>query len=268
MNAPDLAILIPPRDREAALNLLDDQQLAKFTLMAEEVKSISDSAFVRPLQSDGEEAGAAILLNRGVIALKELDSLRRARVDPLMDEVRSVNALVAVLTDPIKALVGDPKGETQAAKNGRLGTVLLAWRAEKRNRVAREKEESDRKAREAAEREAAARAKADAAKTDKARQKHLDEAEAASKAQTEAVLAAPLPMTRGVKTEVGAVSERGRFVLAGFSDMDLVPPSYWRDPVVLEALKRVLQRAITAGLKEIPGCVVEWEEGLLRRPGA
>jgi hypothetical protein len=56
-------------------------------------------------------------------------------------------------------------------------------------------------------------------------------------------------------------------VLLGISDHDLIPPSYWHDPLVLEALRKVLQRAITGGVREIPGCSVGLEEGLTRRVG-
>ena len=50
-------------------------------------------------------------------------------------------------------------------------------------------------------------------------------------------------------------------------DPDKIPVAYWRDPSVLEALRKVLQRAVTAGAREIPGVAIGIEEGLTRRPG-
>jgi multidrug efflux pump subunit AcrA (membrane-fusion protein) len=152
-------------------------------------------------------------------------------------------------------------------KGGTLERAILAYRQVKRARIQREQEEARRRQEEAARKEAEALAKAEAAKTAKARTAALAQAEAASKAQAEAALEAPREMTRGTKTDSGSVSARERWVLLGITDMDLIPPSYWRDPIVVEALKRVLQRAITGGVREIPGTAIGIEEGLSRRVG-
>jgi hypothetical protein len=253
-----LAKLLPPDRLDDAVQLLDEGGLAKLQMMGNEIRLISEAAARKPLESDAEEAGAVELVSRGVVAVKELDVLRRSRVDPLNAEVKAVNALFKIVTDPAEALVG---------KGGTLERLIIAYRQQKRARIEREQAEARRKQEEAARKEAEALARAEAAKSDKAREKALAEAEAASKAQTEALIRAPQDMTRGVKTDSGSVSSRERWVLQGIHDMDLIPPSYWADPIVIEALKKVLQRAITGGVREIPGCSIGLEEGLTRRVG-
>jgi hypothetical protein len=253
-----LARYLPSDKLDDAVQLLDERGLAKLEIMATEIRLISENVSKKPIETDAEEGGAAELLARGVAAMKELDLLRRSRVDPLNAEVKAVNALFKVVTDPCEALVG---------KGGTLERLILTYRQVKRARIQREQEEARRRAEEAARKEAEALARADAAKSAKAREKALAEAEAASKAQALATLDAPREMTKGVKTDSGSVSARDRWVLQGIHDMDAIPPSYWRDALVIEALKKVLQRAITAGEREIPGCSIGVEEGLTRRAG-
>ena len=260
MTAPVVTALarILPADRvDDAVQLLDERGLAKLEMMGTEIRLIGKAAARKPLESDPEEAAAVELVSRGVIAIKELDALRRSRVDPLNAEVKAVNGLFKIVTDPCEALVG---------KGGTLERLIIAYRQQKRARIEREQTEARRKQEEAAWKEAEALARAEGAKSDKACEKALAEAEAASKAQTEALIRAPQDMTRGVKTDSGSVSSRERWTFT-IGDMDLIPPSYWRDPIVVEALKRVLQRAITGGVREIPGVAIYVEEGLTRRVG-
>lgn len=247
-----------PEDRMAdAMQLVDDSGLEKLEMFASEIARIGELATANPLESDADEGKACELISRGGIALKELEALRRKIVDPMNERVRAVNAVFKVVTEPCGALVG---------KGGRLERLVLAYRAEKRARREREEAEARRRREAAALAEAEALAKAEAAKSAKAREAALREAEAASKAQTEAQLAAPPPMTKGVRTDSGSVSERQRYVVLEF-DPDKVPPAYWRHADVLEALRKVLQRAVTAGAREIPGVAIGIEEGLTRRPG-
>lgn len=256
--ADALAKYLPAEKLDDAIQLLDERGLAKLEMMAAEIRLISQAVAQKPLETDREEADASELLARGVAATKELDALRRAQVDPLNAQVKAINALFKVVTEPCDALVG---------KGGTLERLILAYRQVKRARIEREQAEARRRQEEAARKEAEALAKAEAAKSARARAAALAEAEAASKAQAIAALDAPLDMTRGVKTDSGSVSGRERWVLLGIHDMDAVPPSYWRDPVVVEALRKVIQRAITGGVREIPGCSIGVEEGLTRRVG-
>lgn len=253
-----LAKLLPEDRLDDAVQLLDADGLAKLEMMANEIRLISQAVATKPLASDREEADASELLARGVGAARELDALRRKQVDPLNAQVKAINSLFKVITDPCDALVG---------KGGTLERLILAYRAVKRARIEREQAEARRRQEEAARKEAEALAKAEAAKSAKARAAALAQAEAASKAQAVAALDTPREMTRGTRTDSGSVSARERWVLQGIHDMDLIPPSYWHDPLVIDALKRVLQRAITGGVREIPGCSVGLEEGLTRRVG-
>ncbi len=256
--AVSLARYLPPARAEEAFQLLDDQALVKLEAFAAEIRGISEAATAKPLESDGDEAHAVELMSRGGIALKELDALRRKQVDPLNAEVKQINALFRVVTDPCEMLTG---------KGGRLERMILAYRQAKRARIEREQAESRRKQEEAAWAEAVALAKADVAKTEAVRRKALAEAEAASQAQATALVETPREMPRGVRTDSGSVSERQRYVVQGITDPDKVPAIYWHDPIVLEALRKVLQRAVTAGAREIPGVAIGLEEGLTRRPG-
>ncbi len=261
MSAPvvtALAKYLPPEKLDDAVMLLDQRGLAKLELMATEIRQITDAASRKPLESDEDEGRAAELLARGVAASKELDALRRQRVDPLNAEVKAVNALFKVVTDPCEALVG---------KGGTLERLILAYRQVKRARIEREQQEARRKQEEAARAEAAALAKADAAKSAKAREAALAAAQAASRAQAVAAIEAPREMTRGTRTDSGSVTAREAYVLGGIHDLDAVPVVYWRDPVVIEALKKVISRAIRAGAREIPGCSIVVEEALTRRVG-
>lgn len=253
-----LARILPPDAVDDAIQILDERQLAKLDLFVEEIEAITQAATSAPIQTRAEEGKAAELISRGVIALKELDALRRSRVDPLNAEVKATNSLFKRVTDPLDALI---------SKGGRLERLILAFRSQERARIQREQEEAARKQREAAEREAAALAKADRARSDAARQKALQEAEAASREQTAVALAIPDSVTKGVRTDSGSVTERERYVLEGFHDIEAVPPSYWEQAPVVEALKKVVQKAIDGGLREIPGCTITLQESLTRRVG-
>lgn len=253
-----LAVLLPPDRLDDAIQIMDEPALQKFELMATEIYRITEAVTAGPLKSVAEEGQAAELISRGTIALKELDALRRKHTDPLNEQVKGINALFKVITEPCEALVG---------KNGKLDKLILAFRAQERARIAREEAEARRKQEEAARAEAEAMARADQAKTAKAREKALADAEAASQAQAVATIQAPAPMTKGTRTDSGSVTTRERYVLLGFTDLNLVPMSYWRDPVVIEALQKVIQRAITGGAREIAGCSIGAEERLTRRVG-
>lgn len=260
MSAPvtALARVLPADMVDDAIQLLDERGVAKVALFVEEIESITSRATSAPLATKADEGKAAELISLGVKALKELDEVRRRHTDPLNEQVKATNAIFKRITDPLEALVG---------KGGRLERLILAFRAQERARIQREQEEAARKQREAAAREAAALAKAEAAKSETARQKALEEARRASEAQTQAALAVPAAPTKGVRTDTGSVTERERWVLQGVHDYDAVPPSYWETKEVRDALHKVLQKAITGGVREIPGCAIGIEEGLTRRIG-
>jgi hypothetical protein len=212
----------------------------------------------KPITNDVEEVVAAELLLQGETTLKQLEEHRRLVADPPYDRWKAINAVYKAVAAPLLARV---------EKRGRLERLILAYREEKRARIQREQEEAERKKREAAEAEAAALRKAEAAKTEAARKKALEEADQASKAQAAATAAAPLPMPKGTWTASGKATETNRYVLLGIHNYAEIPDTYKQDPAVLDALKKVLQKAITAGARDIPGCSIGEEQGLRRNTG-
>lgn len=257
-----LARIFKPAQADEVVQLLDERELAKFVLMIEEVEAIAAAATAGQITTLGECASAVELIARGTKAFKELEDLRRSRVDPLNAEVRSVNTFFKRVTDPLQALAG---------KMGTLETKVLAFRRAEKLRQEREAEAARLRQQEALRKEQEALAKAEAAKTQTARQKHLATAQEATQqqawAEADESAARARAATKGVKTDSGSVTARERWVLHGVHDYDAIPPSFWEDPLVREALHRVLQRAITGGAREIPGCSIGLEEGLTRRTG-
>jgi len=240
---------------EGALMLLEENEVAKLTMFVAEVNQITASVKVGPLTSEGEAVQLSELLSRGKIAVKELDALRREKVDPLNDEVKAINGIFRPLTDALAAF-------EQGAKRS-----LLAWQQAERARIERERREAQRKIEEAARKEAEAVARAEAAKSQKARDKAMAQAEDASRQQMAASIQAPDLPARGIRTDSGTSSTKERWVLHGIHDLDAVPLIYWRDDAVVEALTKVVQRAIRGGQREIPGCSIGLEEGLAVRVG-
>lgn len=261
-NEAALARVFKPVHVEQALQLLDDRELDKLALMVGEVHSIIDAAGAGAIVlKTQEECNAAVaLIGRGAKALKELEDLRVQRVKPLLDEQRAVNNLFKLLTEPFEALAG---------KRGRLDAAVMAFRRAEKERQAREAEEARRRQEELLRKQQEALRKAEAAKTEPARQKHLAAAAEAGQqqayAEADESAARSRAALRGVKTDEGSVTERERWVLLGIHDFDAVPDEYWRADDVVAALQKVLQRAITGGAREIPGCAIGIEESLTRR---
>lgn len=246
-----LARFVPESALDDAVQLLDERQLDKLVLMAEEIRSITDAVTAKPLADDADEGRATELLVRGVAAMKELDALRKSRVGPLNEEVKAVNALFKVLTDPGEALVG---------KGGKLERMLLAYRQVKQARVRRQQEEARRQQVEAAQAEEAALIAASEAKTAEAREEAMAQAEAASVAQATATLAEPLAMPVGVRTDSGSAGARKvwKFEIV---DALKVPRAYCAPD------ERQIRAAVASGVREIAGVNIFEDEALTVRPG-
>ena len=73
------------------------------------------------------------------------------------------------------------------------------------------------------------------------------------------------PAAKGYRSELGSASTRERRVLLGVTDYAAIPAVYWEDAKVREALHKALQRAITAGMRSIPGCSIGVKEGVTVR---
>jgi flagellar hook-length control protein FliK len=240
-----------PADKVGEAARLLPAALDRLEMVAAELYLVGEQAARKPLESDQQEAAAVELMSRGVIALRELDALRRARVDPLNAEVKAVNALTKVLSDPAEAMVGT---------RGTLERLILAYRQVKSARIERERAEARRRQEEAARAEAAALEQAERAQDPGERQAAMDAAEAASQAQASALIEAPREMTRGIRTDSGSVSARERW-LAEVVDPALVPRAY------LIPDERAIRAAVAAGVRDIPGVAITLEEALTRRVG-
>jgi hypothetical protein len=234
-----------------AARLLPAAAMEKLQMVAAELYLVGEQAARKPLESDEQEAAAVELMLRGVVALKELDASRRARVDPLNAEVWAVNGLYKILSEPVERLVG---------KSGTVERLVMAWRQQKRARLDREAAEARRRQEEAARVEAEAVARAESAATEADRQQALAEAEEASRQQAVALVEAPREMPRGTRTDSGSVSARERWVFRAL-DHALIPRQY------LMPDERAIRAAVAAGVRDIPGVAITLEEALTRRVG-
>lgn len=236
---------------EESQALLDLDQQEKLDAMVADIHEITTQATSKPIASVQEEAQTVELIGRGVIALKELDSLRRRLTDPLNAQVKRINALFHVVTDPCEALVG---------KGGKLEKLELAWRSQERARIAREQAEALRAQQEAAEREAKALAMLAGAADTAERLEAMCAAETASQEQTQAALAAPEDMRRGLRTDSASVTEREVWTFT-VADAALVPRSFLVPDLA------AIRAAVAAGVRSIAGVSIEQEARLTRRVG-
>lgn len=244
-----LTRIMPAEKVGLAIGLLGgDEQAHKYAMFARELETLKASSLLVEVPKDALTCHkVADIVKDCATAVAELERTRKARVQPLNEEVKKVNALYALLTDQL----GDIRSKADK--------LVIAHNQAERARIQREQEEQQRKLREAAEREAEATRKAQEAKTAKAREKALAEAEAASREIAAVQVAQPADAPTAYKTDVGTLSITKRVVLVGF-DPDKVPQRYWRDPDVMEALRKVLAKAVRAGYHDIPGCTLGEEE--------
>lgn len=225
-----------------------DRQISE----CQDVMRTSEALVSKPLESMKEYVDAGELISRGGIALKELDALRRKLVDPLNAQVKRINALFHTVTDPVTARVGS---------KGDLERNWLAFRRQEDARRAREQEAARLAQEEAAQREAAAVADAAAASSPSERHEALRQAEKASQEQTAAAMAAPREMTKGLRTDSGAVSERQHWTFQVVDDTKI--PREYMTPDLLQIGKEV-----RAGiLRELPGVHIYPEDRITRRVG-
>jgi hypothetical protein len=244
-----VALVLSPAQAETALQILEEREYAKLALLAEELHQVQRQATAilqHPLESALEAHRLNTLLGRGAKVTKELESLRKSRVDPLNAEVRNVNGLfkaVAGVLEDIRA-----KGERH----------IIAFTHQERARVQREEAETRRRQEEAARKEAEALAKAEAAKTPKAREAALARAEMASREQTAALLATPQAAPRAFRSEEATSFTTERWVFQVVKPED-IPRQY------LCPDEKAIKAAVAAGVREIPGVAITQEDGLTVR---
>jgi hypothetical protein len=242
---------LAPNQVDDAFQLFDARALAKLELMAGEIEDIGSAATSQPITTIEGAGQAAELIARGVIAIKELEALRRSHTDPLNVQVKTVNGIFKRLTEPLEQLVG---------RGGRLEKLILAFRMEERKKREREEAELRRKQEAAAKAEADALAKAEAAKSEAARKRALEQAAEASRQQTDLALATTPPITKGVRTDSGSVTEREVWIFEVVKPTE-VPREY------LCVDEAQIRAAVKAGVRQIPGVNIYPEDRLTRRVG-
>lgn len=246
-----LARVLPDNQVDDAIQLLNEDDIATFQLYGEQIADLVLD--VRPLASDIEAHQVSAMLEKGAHARKVLEALRDARVRPLNEEVKAVNALFSTVRDQVDAF------------RKRAESLLTAWRRQEQARQ-QAAEEAARKEQEAVlAREAEARAAAEKAATPEERGEALAVADAALTESVQLEISAPRVVPRTLKTAGGgSTSFREVFDLVSV-DYDLVPAEYWRRPKVIEAVKDELRKAIRGGARVIAGCVISSDEKLTVR---
>jgi hypothetical protein len=241
-----LTLLLTEAQAENAIQLLDDAQGQKLDTLVREVADIQRAATGQPLATAGEVHTLNNLLGRAAKATKELDRLRRERVDPLNAEVGNVNGLFRPITHSLEQL-------TERGKK-----LISAWQAQERAREAREREEARRRQEEAARKEAEALAAVEAARTEDARQAALAAAEEASRQQTALAVNEPPPAPKGYKSDEATTSVKGRWVFEVVRP-DMIPREY------LEPAPQKIRAAVAAGVRDIPGVLITQEDQVIVR---
>lgn len=229
-----LSRALPPAQAEVAIQLLEERESGKLALFLSEIEDIT-RAWTRDVPKTTKEAASLTeLLARAKVAHEELESMRKERVRPLIAEKASIDTLFKTVTDPLDSLITAGK------------RAYNAWTAAERARVEREEAERRRAMEAAALKEQEALARAEAAKTDAARKKALADAEKASQAQAAALVQAPAPAARGIRTDTGTVSSREvwKFEIV---KPELVPRQY------LEVSDGLIRTAVRSGVRQIPG---------------
>lgn len=248
----DLAVIprvLPPADVEELDGLLDEALLDRVASHAVILEKVQHSKLLAAVPNSRREQHALTdAINVTVKTAKSLEAIRVERVAPLNEETKRVNALFAKLIEPLKKFRAD--GDR----------LVIAFDAAEKDRIRREEEETERRKVEAAQRQAAAEAKAAAAVRPEDRAEHLAEAEQASMALATATVEAPMPAPKAYRGDEGTVAIRERWVVLGISNPDAVPALYRHDARVLEALRKVLQAAVTGGARDIEGVAIGTEQ--------
>jgi len=247
-------VALMPDVADAAIQLLDDAGQTKLVLMARETEALK--AFCASLQvtNDVESVQATEALSRAVSAQKELEALRSKHCDPLRRQWEDGRA---IFKRPLEVL------EAIAGKGGTLERGIIAYRTKKRAEEQAALRAAELARQQAEQAEIAAQMALEEAKTAVERKAATVAISSALVAQQQAVVEAPRP-TKGVQSASGSATDKVRWVVVGIHDLDAVPECYRRDDAVLEALTRVLQRSVDAGLRNINGVTIEEQVGLRR----
>lgn len=249
MSADTVAVILSPALAENALQLLEEGEYAKLAMLADEIADVQGRAERLLAEPIGTAIGAHSLndlLGRGAKAGKELELLRKARVEPLNREVRNVNALFSAISGALDDLRA--KGERH----------IIAWNRREKARVEREQAEARRLQEEAARKEGEALLRAEAARSEVERQEALAAAESASREGTSAEWLSPAPAPRAYKSQEATsfTTERWTFEIVVPSE---VPRAYCVPDV------KAIRAAVASGIREMPGVHIYQQEGLTVR---
>jgi len=237
-----LEAIIGPKLYESATQLLDVRLEQKWTLYAEQFKTLADFWKANPLKSRDEYNKLAEGRAQVKVDLKQIEEDRVACVKPLNDQVRVFNDTAKMISAP--AIAFDKAAEQ----------VMLAFDRAERETLRLAEEKRFREAAEEAERLRLAEEAAAAATTDKDRQIAEAQAEAANQNLQAIEVAAPLPVPTRTMTDTGTTYSTKRMV-AKIVNPDLVPRE-WCVPDEPRVKKAALSGVV------IPGVSVEEEESL------
>lgn len=228
---------------EAAADLFSEQDAQHYAVYAGEIAL--SVKHLEELQVTSRETATKVhdgLAECKRIA-KHIDMVRRDQVDPLNDQVKTINdawrPLVTALTNV----------ETVCKRK------LLAFNQAEAERVAREQAEARRRQEEAAKREQEALAKAAAAKSAPAREKALATAAAAGQEIAAARMAEPMDAPTGFRTEHGTTSTKYRWTFR-VEAPDEIPRRFMTPD------EKAIKQAIAEGARQIPGIQI-FEEPVL-----
>lgn len=231
---------------EAALDLFSEQEALHHRQYAEEVQLTVPH--LEGLAITSRELATKV--HNGLSECKRIvthiDMVRRAQVDPLNAQVKTINDAWRPLTDALAAVEKVCKRK------------LLAFNQAEAERVAREQAEARRRQEEAAKKEQEALAKAQAAKSSTARDAALAKAATAGQELAQARIAEPMDAPTAFRTEHGTTTTRYRWAFR-IEAPDEIPHRY------LMPDEKAIRRAIADGVRQITGVQIFEEAELAVR---
>jgi hypothetical protein len=222
---------------EAALDLFSEQEATHHRQYAEEVQLTVPHLEALAITT----RDVATQVHNGLAECKRIathiDMVRRAQVDPLNAQVKTINDAWRPLTDALASVEKVCKRK------------LLAFNQAEAERVAREQAEARRRQEEAARKEQDALAKAAAAKSSRVREAALEKAAVAGQELAQARMAEPMDAPTAFRTDHGTTTTRYRWTFR-IEAPDEIPHRY------LMPDEKAIRRAVADGVRQIPGVVI------------
>jgi len=235
MSAAALAKYVGQQRAEESLVILDDAEHAKLLMMASEATGAG--ALIVPPLDDLAAHKVQEGLARLRVVQKEVEAMRRARLQPLEAEVKAINGVLKRFTDQVADVCRRAEG------------FLVGWKQHKDQQRRMEQEAARRKQEEAAQAQLEAEIRATNAVSAIEREAALKDAEAASLALMTAQVEEPPAPPRAMRGETGSTAFRKVWKVEVI-DESLVPREY------LSVDEGKLRKAVAAGVRVIEGCNV------------